>query len=97
MPAPPVNVTATPQNAKALVRWEPPPYNGGQPISGYTVLTSPSGLAVSVDGSQRSATVIGLTNGVLYSFAVVASNVVGSSSPSLYSDPVRPAQPPSVP
>jgi hypothetical protein len=43
------------------------------------------------DGSVTSATVPGLTNGVAYTFTVVATNVAGNSSPSDASTAVTPA------
>jgi hypothetical protein len=78
-----LQVTAT-ASRQATLGWTVPASNGGAAITGYTVEYTPSGgsaTSVNVAG-PTSATVTGLTNGVSYSFRVLARNSAGSSSPS---------------
>ena len=65
-----------------------PPSGNGSPVTGYSILVSPGGRAVSCPASP--CTVTGLTNGSTYSVAVVATNAVGDSvaSPSQAVTPV---------
>ena len=65
-----------------------PASNGGSAITSYTVTSSPGGLTVS--GSSSPIVVTGLTNGTTYTFAVKATNGVGSGS-SATSNAVTPA------
>ena len=52
--------------------------------------------ATTPNGSSTSATVLGLTNGIAYTFTVVATNAGGSSSQSTASTPVTPSSIPGV-
>jgi len=81
-------------NAQANVSWMPPAFNGGSPITGYTVTTSPGGQTVSVGGSATNAIVTGLINGTAYTFTVAASNAVGTGPASTPSGSVIPGPPP---
>ncbi len=56
-----------------------PSDNGGAPITGYTVTTSPGGAVTPVD-THGIVTITGLTNGVPYTFSVVATNAAGDSA-----------------
>lgn len=80
--------TAAPRAAGATVTWSAPA-SGGQPITSYTIIGSPSGQAV-VGGGVTTAVVYGLTNGITYTFTVQASNVIGTAPPSPPSNPVTP-------
>jgi len=96
VPDPPGGVSATGGDAQAIVSWSAPSGNGS-PITSYSVTASPGGASVTVDGSQLSATVGGLTDGESYTFTVTAANGVGTSNPSLPSNAVTPLGPPSAP
>ncbi len=95
-PDPPPAPTATPATGTAKVSWTASAWNGGSAVTGYTVTSSPAG------GSCTSATtsceVTGLTHGTTYTFAVAATNSVGTSAPgprrarSPRSGPHRPAR-----
>src|SRR5438132_1480407 len=86
--------TAVAGNGSALVTWQAPAFTGGLPITNYTVTASPGGASVSVPGSQTSATVPGLTNGVSYTFRVSDANAVGAGPNSGASNAVLPGTAP---
>ena len=91
-PDPPTGVTAVAGDASATVSWTPPVSNGGSPITGYTVTSSPEGITASTSGAT-SVSVPGLTNGTGYTFTVVAANAIGSSAASSPSNLVIPTAP----
>ncbi len=93
-PLAPTAVTAVPGNASAQVSWAAPD-NGGSTITSYAVTPYLSGVAqpaMTVTGSPAatSASVTGLVNGSSYTFAVTATNAIGTSPPSAQSSPVTP-------
>jgi hypothetical protein len=79
------------------VSWTPPVDNGGNPITGYTVTSSPGGIMAPASGSATSAVVNGLTNGTAYTFTVKAANAVGTGPASAPSNQVTPATVPGAP
>ena len=80
--------TATAGDTQATVSFTPPSNNGGAAITAYTVTSSPGGLTASGAGSPL--TVLGLTNGMAYSFSVTATNSAGVSVSSSSSNSVTP-------
>jgi hypothetical protein len=90
VPGAPTNVRATAGDGRATVFWTPPTSNGGSALTGYTVTSSPGSFTTSVPGSVPFATVSGLTNGVEYTFTVIASNAIGPSAASAASTAVQP-------
>ncbi len=90
-PEAPIMGTATAGNAQATVTFSPPNSDGGLPITGYTVTSSPPGGIDSGAGTLGLSHVItGLTNGVTYIFMVTATNNAGTSPPSAASNAVTP-------
>ena len=89
-PKAPTSVKATAGNAQATVTFTAPA-DGGSPITGYTVTSSPGGLTAS--GTAAPITVTGLTNGTAYTFTVTATNDVGTSPSSAKSNSVKPVAP----
>lgn len=92
VPGAPTGVVAAAGNGQVTVSWLIPA-NGGQPIKAFTVQTL-SGLpplqASVLSPLATSLTVLGLVNGVTYTFAVEAQNAVGWSAPSAVSNAVTP-------
>jgi hypothetical protein len=91
VPGAPTGVTAVPAESQATVSFTPPAFNGGAPITGYTVTASPGGRTAS--GTQSPIVVTGLTNDQEYTFTVTATNEAGVGPPSAASDPVTPVEP----
>ena len=78
---------AWPSNAQARVFWQVPGYDGGSPITGYSVSYGDgTSHAVRVFNSTATTQIItGLTNGVTYYFNVAAINAVGQARYSISS------------
>jgi len=95
-PSAPAGVAVTPGNGQVTVSWSAP-FDGGTPITSYVVTPSVGGTAQASIVFHSSATTQiagGLTNGTTYTFAVAASNAVGTgptSAPSAAVTPVAPA------
>jgi fibronectin type 3 domain-containing protein len=94
VPDAPTNVSAEPDNASATVSWNAPAFNGGATITEYTATSNPGNFTCTVAGTETSCVVEGLTNGVSYTFTVVATNVAGNS---LTSEPSTSTTPRTVP
>ncbi len=88
LPDPPTGVTATAGNGEATVSFNLPKSDGGNAITGYTVVSHPRGMKAS--GKQSPITVGGLANGKKYTFTVRATNSVGTGLDSQPSNCVTP-------
>ena len=92
-PAAPTGAKATRSGSSATVTWNavPTSADGGAPITGYTVsVASPANSGVAsqtVTPPATSATFTGLNTGTDYTFAVVATNEAGLSSPAATTRP----------
>ncbi len=89
VPGAPTGASASASDASARVSWTAPADNGGSPITGYAVTSSPDGKTCTTPG-PLSCTVGGLANGTAYTFTVTASNAAGPSLPSAPSAVVMP-------
>ncbi|WP_433377045.1 fibronectin type III domain-containing protein [Actinoplanes sp. CA-142083] len=88
VPAPPTTVTATAGIGSADVDWDAGQTNGGLPILRYTAVADPGGLTCTpLVPTDTDCTVSGLTDGLAYTFKVVASNTVGGNGESILSSP----------
>ena len=78
-PDAPQSVTAVAGDQKATVSWSAPASDGGDSITGYTV-TANTGETCTWTSGPLTCEVTGLANGTNYTFSVVATNSIGSSS-----------------
>ena len=77
VPGAPARVSVSAIAGGVAVSWAAPTDDGGSPVSSY-VIGSASGTGLVVDGAARSATLTGLTNGVMTTVTVAAVNDAGS-------------------
>lgn len=85
----PTRVNAAAVNGGAAVSWRKPDSHF-LTITGYRVTSSPEGRTCDVDAAEFMCAITGLTNGVSYSFTVVAANPAGNSPSSIASNSVVP-------
>lgn len=88
VPGAPTIGAATAGDGQASVSFTPPINDGGSPIIGYTVTSSPGGITAS--GASSPLIVAGLTNGVSYNFTVTATNSIGTGPASEASNTITP-------
>ncbi len=102
VPGAPRNVSVVGGSATATVRWEAPEFDGGSPITDYTVtITSADGSAAQYRGIANTGpfTVTALTNGETYTVSVTATNAAGAgpaSSPRPAVTPLARAAAPTI-
>ncbi|MDU0313668.1 fibronectin type III domain-containing protein [Phycicoccus sp. M110.8] len=92
-PLAPGGVSATADRVNggtARVSWTPPTFDGGSPITSYTVYTTGPGAPGPQQCSASPCTVPGLTDGQQYTFSVSATNGVGEGPKAGPSAPVEP-------
>jgi YVTN family beta-propeller protein len=97
LPGAPINVTGVAGNSQATVSFSPPPSDGGAAVISYTVTaldhTDASRGGETASGDSGPITVTGLTNGDSYTFAVTATNSVGTGPTSISTSAVLPELP----
>uniref|UniRef100_A0A6I8PER6 Myosin-binding protein C, fast-type n=1 Tax=Ornithorhynchus anatinus TaxID=9258 RepID=A0A6I8PER6_ORNAN len=103
VPDPPeaVRITSVGEDWAVLV-WDPPKYDGGQPVTGYLMERKKKGsqrwmklnFEVFTDTTYESTRMI---EGVLYEMRVFAVNAIGVSQPSTNTKPFMPIAPTSEP
>ncbi len=97
VPDAPVIGTATGAFTGAQVTWSVPDFDGGNPVTAYTVTAADSttpangGETCTWTTGPLTCTVTGLTDGDSYTFTVTATNAVGTGAASAASNPVVPA------
>ncbi len=86
-PGAPTGFTAVAGNAKVVLSWSVPAYDGGSPIDYFVVYQN--GLALPGHIFGLTVTVSSLVNGQDYSFTVSAHNAagLGANSPVIYATP----------
>lgn len=80
VPSAPTIGTATALSSASIVVSFTPEYDGGSPITSYTVTSTPGG--VTATGSASPIIVTGLTTGTAYTFTVTATNSAGTGAAS---------------
>jgi hypothetical protein len=83
--------TAVAGNTSASISFASPSFDGGSPVTNYTVTSSPGGATAS--GTTSPIVVPGLHDGTTYTFTVTAHNALGPGPPSSFSNAVTPAAP----
>ena len=87
-PDAPTNISAMGGDKQMTISFTAPESDGGSPITLYTVTSNPDNITAT--GTASPITVTGLTNGTIYNFTVTASNLAGTSVPSVVSISVVP-------
>jgi predicted chitinase len=77
--------------------WLEPSYDGGAPLTGYTIVATPGGKLSLAAPSASSGQVSGLDPGTSYTFQIYASNVLGAGTVSAPSASVVPLPPVHLP
>lgn len=86
-PSIPLNLRAIPSNESVTLIWDPPVDNGGTPILGYEVDTSPSTSAPCTMVAPTVCVFSGLRNDQSYEFSVTAFNSAYPQLTGVDSDP----------
>jgi hypothetical protein len=90
-------VVATGTNS-ALITYTAPAFDGGSPVTSYTVTSIPGGIqATAFRSTAGTIDVSGLISSTSYTFTVVANNFAGSSMPSSASASITTFSPPPPP
>jgi len=91
VPGAPTIGTATGGNAQASVTFTAPASDGGSPITGYRITSTPG--SITATGASSPIVITGLTNGTSYTFTAAAQNAIGYGAESAASNSVTPAAP----
>jgi hypothetical protein len=99
-PSSPEITGVTAGDGEVVVEWAAPDFDGGAPISGYSIEAVAEGsnelpVTVEAESFERGAVVRGLTNGAKYTIIVTAYSMGGLASAE--SEPVTPFGPPESP
>ena len=103
LPTPPgaPGVAVSGGDASALVTVTPPAYDGGAPITLYTVSVDPGGASATLTDGGGTITLSGLTNGTRYTISVTATSSAGTGPATIVSvtpaASVHPPEPPGAP
>ncbi|MFN8167642.1 MAG: fibronectin type III domain-containing protein [Candidatus Nanopelagicales bacterium] len=76
-PSAPTNVHFSAGGGRVVVSWSAPTSDGGTPVLGYSVTSTPGGKACTTTG--YTCTLSGLTGGAQYTVRVTARNAAGTS------------------
>jgi endoglucanase len=93
-PTAPSGAAGSAQDGNLALHWSTPSYDGGSPVTSYTITPYIGGVAQTPIQTGRAATsylVTGLTNGTAYTFTVKATNSAGTSTESAASSALTPS------
>ncbi|MCP3065584.1 FG-GAP-like repeat-containing protein [Myxococcus sp. K38C18041901] len=77
-PSAPVNLTGVYHAGQLELDWQPPANDGGRPVTGYRLISTPAGVDQSLPASPTVARLSTLTPGATYTFTLTARNDAGS-------------------
>ena len=80
VPDRPTSLTAVDSGSDVVAQWTTPPNDGGSPIIGYEVTTTPDDASCSTTSSETSCVLTGLRPWTRYTISVVAINSIGRST-----------------
>lgn len=89
-PDAPTGVAGEAGSRQVALSWVAPVCDGGSPITGYTVTSSPGGSTCTWTTGPLGCVVSGLLNGTSYTFTVVATSALGAGPASMPSSAVEP-------
>ncbi len=90
-PSAPSDIKAKAGNRQAIIYFTAPSDDGGSPITGYEVISTPGNITVT--GTESPIKITGLDNGTSYAFKVKAITALGKSVGSASSNSVVPRTP----
>jgi hypothetical protein len=79
-PGSPDSVSVATSGTTATVSWAAPDTDGGSPVTGYTVTSSPDAASATVSAGTHQAVLTGLTNASTDLFSVTAANAAGTGA-----------------
>jgi hypothetical protein len=90
LPGAPTITGISAADRQLTVNWRAPTSNGGSPVTSYTAIAQPGSITCAAVAPSTSCTLLGLSNGSVYSITVLATNAAGNSieSSSLNASPV---------
>lgn len=97
LPGAPTGLTATAGLKSVSLSWTTPSSTGGRPLTGFTVLVSPSAPSAIFNVTGTTASISNLTPGTGYTFQVYATTAVGDGPASSASNAATPFDLPSAP
>ena len=92
-PDPPANITVTPGHRQLTVSFTPPVYDGGTPVTLYTVNLWNDKVRRTITGTSSPITIEDLMNAVEYKVTVKSTNARGTSQESAPPIKVMPGHP----
>ncbi len=96
-PGAPTQVSTSADGTDVTVSWSAPTDDHGSAVTGYAVTATPGGATCTPQvATDTSCTITGLTKGTAYTFAVTATNAIGTSAAAA-SAPITPITRPGAP
>ena len=88
VPGSPSSIVAAVEREQVTVTWSAPDSDGGDPLTGYKIVSDPGAKTVVSSADSLTGTFSGLSKGISYSFTAIAINSVGEGAASRSSNSV---------